>query len=136
MSRFWAAPRIGHLNYLKRIYGYLKKFASAAVHVRLLKPDLGLGELPNQNFYWCHSVYGNVIPKNALKPLGKVGTTIAYTDANIYHDILTGRSVTGVLHLCNQTLIDWYSKRQATVETATLGLSSQQHELLWIKSLT
>jgi hypothetical protein len=25
----------------------------------------------------------------------------------------------GVLHLLNQTLIDWYSKRQATVETAT-----------------
>jgi hypothetical protein len=33
----------------------------------------------------------------------------------------TGRAVTGVLHLCNQTLFDWYSKRQATVETATFG---------------
>jgi hypothetical protein len=29
--------------------------------------------------------------------------------------------VTGILHLYNQTLIDWYSKRQATVETATFG---------------
>ena len=35
--------------------------------------------------------------------------------------MLTGRSVTGFLHLCNQTIIDWYSKRQATVETATFG---------------
>jgi hypothetical protein len=35
--------------------------------------------------------------------------------------MLTGRSVTGILHLCNQTLIDWYSKRQATDETATFG---------------
>jgi hypothetical protein len=35
--------------------------------------------------------------------------------------MLTGRSVTGILHLCNQTLVDWYSKRQATVETATFG---------------
>jgi hypothetical protein len=35
--------------------------------------------------------------------------------------MLTGRSVTGILHLCNQTLIDWYSKRQGTVETATFG---------------
>jgi hypothetical protein len=26
-----------------------------------------------------------------------------------------------ILHLSNQTLIDYYSKRQATVETATLG---------------
>jgi hypothetical protein len=39
----------------------------------------------------------------------------------LYHDILTGLPVTGVLHVCNQTLIDWYLKRQATVETATFG---------------
>jgi hypothetical protein len=90
--------------------------------VRLLEPDFG--ELPEQNFDWCHSVYGNVeelLPKDAPKPLGKAVTTITYTDANLYHDMLTGRSVTGILHLCNQTLIDWYSKRQATVETATFG---------------
>jgi hypothetical protein len=48
MSRFHAALRIGHLNCLKRMYGYLKKFASAAIRVRLLEPDLG--ELPAQNF--------------------------------------------------------------------------------------
>jgi hypothetical protein len=33
--------------------------------------------------------------------------------------MLTGRSLTGILQLCNQTVIDWYSKRQAKVETAT-----------------
>jgi hypothetical protein len=31
VSCFRAAPRIGHLNNLKRIYCYLKKFASAAI---------------------------------------------------------------------------------------------------------
>jgi hypothetical protein len=31
MSHFRAAPRIGHLNRLKRMHGYLKKFASAAI---------------------------------------------------------------------------------------------------------
>jgi hypothetical protein len=35
--------------------------------------------------------------------------------------VLTGRSVTGILHLINGTPIDWYSKKQATVETATYG---------------
>jgi hypothetical protein len=122
MSRFRAAPRIGYWNRLKRMYWYLKKFASAAIHVRLLEPDLG--ELSEQNFDWCHSISGNVeelLPKDAPNPLGNAGTTITYTDANLYHDMLTGRSVTGILHLCNQTLIDWYNKRQATVETATFG---------------
>jgi hypothetical protein len=33
----------------------------------------------------------------------------------------TGRALTAVLHLINQTPFDWYCKKQATVETATFG---------------
>ena len=39
----------------------------------------------------------------------------------MFHDSLTGRSVTACLHFINATPIDWYSKKQATVETATYG---------------
>ena len=39
----------------------------------------------------------------------------------MYHDLLTGRSVTGILHLINKTPYEWYSKKQGTVETATYG---------------
>ena len=42
-------------------------------------------------------------------------------DANLNHCLATGRSVTGSLHFVNHTPIDSYSKRQATVETATYG---------------
>ena len=52
---------------------------------------------------------------------GKQVNTTIYEDANLYHDYLTGRSVTGVLHLVNQTPVEWYCKRQATVEMATYG---------------
>jgi len=54
-------------------------------------------------------------------PLGRFLTLTHYVDANLYHDLITGRSVTGILHLANKTPIDWYSKKQATVETATYG---------------
>jgi hypothetical protein len=37
------------------------------------------------------------------------------------HDVITGKSVTGILYLVNKTPIEWYSKKQATVETATYG---------------
>jgi hypothetical protein len=37
------------------------------------------------------------------------------------HNIAAGRSFTGILHLVNKTPIEWYSKKQATVETATYG---------------
>jgi Reverse transcriptase (RNA-dependent DNA polymerase) len=122
MSRFRAAPRKGHLERLKRIYGYLRKFDSAAIRVRTAKPDFT--GLPEQDFDWCNTVYGKVeelTPKDLPEPLGKSVVTVTYKDANLYHDLLTGRSVTGILHFCNQTLVDWYSKRQATVESATFG---------------
>ena len=44
-----------------------------------------------------------------------------YKDANLYHDLTTGKAVTGVIHLLNQTPIDWFTKKQSTVETATYG---------------
>ena len=42
-------------------------------------------------------------------------------DANLNHCLATGKSLTGCLHFVNKTLIDWYSKKQATVEAATYG---------------
>ena len=59
------------------------------------------------------------LPNDAPEPLGNHVTTTHYVDANLFHDILTGRSVTGILHLINKTPIDWFSKKHATVETAT-----------------
>jgi hypothetical protein len=53
-------------------------------------------------------VYGKVdelLPPIAPKPLGKATTTVHYTDENLQHDLLTGRAVTGKLHLLNQTPI-------------------------------
>jgi len=45
--------------------------------------------------------------------------TASFKDANLYHDLATGRAVTGVLHFLSQTPIDWYTKKQETVVTAT-----------------
>jgi hypothetical protein len=55
------------------------------------------------------------------EPKGKYIILSHYFDANLYHDMDTGRSVTAILHFLNQTPMDWYSKKQATVETATFG---------------
>jgi hypothetical protein len=34
-------------------------------------------------------------------------------DANLMHDVATGRSITGILHLVSKTPIDMYSRKQA-----------------------
>jgi len=81
-------------------------------------------DLPIPEYSWARSVYGDVHeqrPSDAPKPKGKVGRSTTYKDANLYHDLMTGRAVTGVLHFLNGTPIDWYSKKQPTVETATYG---------------
>ena len=53
--------------------------------------------------------------------LGKPVVTLHYFDANLLHCLMTGKAVTGCLHLVNQTPMDWFSKKQATVESATYG---------------
>ena len=122
LSRFRAAPRQGHLDQLKRVYGYVQKFSSAYIRVRTEMPDYS--NIEHMKYDWAYTVYGDVkeaIPSDVPKPLGKPVMTTTYVDANLYHDLTTGRAATGILHLINGTPIDWFSKRQATVETATYG---------------
>jgi hypothetical protein len=61
------------------------------------------------------------IPTDAPKPLGKYVLLTHYLDANLYHDMLTGRSVSGILLFLNPTPLDWFSKKQGSVKTATYG---------------
>ena len=122
MSGFRASPRKGHLDRLKRIYGYLSKMRHSTIRIRTHVPDYSY--VPDCEYDWEYSVYGNVkeiIPDDIPEPLGHGVTLTTYVDANLYHDMITGRSVTGILHLINGTPFEWYSKKQSTVETATYG---------------
>ena len=122
MSSFRVEPREGRLERLKREYGCLLRFKCGTIRIRPEEPDMS--DLPERTYDWEESVYGKVsevLPADAPEPLGKFAVAISYHDANLYHNVLTGRSVTGVLHLVNKTPIDWYSKKQAAVETAAYG---------------
>ena len=73
---------------------------------------------------WMETVHGEGkedIDPRAPPPLGKMVRATSFCDANLMHDVVTGRSATGILEFLNQTPIDWFSKRQAQVETATYG---------------
>ena len=80
MSRFRLSSKVGHIERMKRILGYLSRTKHYALRFRTDEPN------------YMH------LP-----------------------DLITGRSVTAVLHFFNLTPGDWYSKRQATVENATYG---------------
>ncbi len=122
MSRFRAAPRCGHLERVKRIIGYLSKMRHGKIRVLTEEPDFSA--FPDKHYDWTYTCYHGAkeeIPKDLPKPRGKRVVTSHCKDSNLYHCLVSGKSVTGILHFLNKTPIDWYSKLQATVETATFG---------------
>jgi hypothetical protein len=122
LSRFRTAPRIGHLQRLERIAGFLRKYPDGAIRFRTDIPDYS--DLDHIEYDWEYSVYGDSqeeLPTNMPPPRGKPVQTTTFEDANLLHDLTTGRSCTGILHLVNQTPVAWFSKLQKTVETATYG---------------
>ena len=52
------------------------------------------------------------------KAYGPIVIMTTYVDANLCHDFVTGKSVTGIIHLLNQTIVEYFSKKQPLVKTA------------------
>lgn len=48
MSRFRVAPQKGHLECLKRVYGYLLRFREVTIRILTEEPDFS--EIPEQKF--------------------------------------------------------------------------------------
>jgi len=122
LSRYRAMPRQGHLDRVKRIHGYLSKMRHATIKIRTDAPDYS--NIPVKLHDWECSCYADAkeeIPLDAPTPKGKPVTMTLFFDANLHHDRISGKSVTGILHQLNKTPIDWHSKSQSTVETATFG---------------
>ena len=95
MSRFRAAPRQGHMDRLKRIDSYAIRTKDYAIRFRTDQPDYSF--LPDQEFDWTYSVYGNVqqiLPGDMPKPLGEAVFTTTTMDANLNHSLATGKSLT------------------------------------------
>ena len=122
MSRFRSAQRKGDLERLQRVYGYVLKTKHYSTRYRTEEPDYTY--LPDMKHDSSYTVYGSIqeiITHDCPKPLGKSVTTTTTLDTNLLHCMATSASLTACLHFCNQTPTDWYSKKQATVETATYG---------------
>jgi hypothetical protein len=75
----------------------------------------------------CHMIFdmnGDVqeaIPHNMPEPLGKDLDVCMFCDSDHAGEKRTRRSRTGFLIFCNMALIDWISKKQATIETSVFG---------------
>jgi hypothetical protein len=61
------------------------------------------------------------LPPMMPEPLGKSVQTICFVDADHAGDRISCRSRTGYRMFVNRALVDWYSKKQNTVETSVFG---------------
>ena len=100
MSSYRVEPREVRVERFKRIYGYLMKHKCASIRILTQEPDVF--HMPKKVCDWEEPARGKVsevLPTDSPEPLRKYVVTMSYHDANFHHNVTTGRSVTGVLHL-------------------------------------
>ena len=99
---------------------YLRQYKDAAVRVRVGAPNYD--KIEDVEYDWLYMTYGQVregIPEALPKKLGKEVVLTSYVDANLYHHLVTGRSVMGILHFVIGTPINWYSYLGIPVRRST-----------------
>ena len=121
MSSYLASPRIGHLQQIYHMFGYLKlkpKRKLGFDHSEPLISEKMFKEYDWQDFYKDAK---EAIPDGAPQPRGHSVTTHCFVDADHASNKVTRRSQTGVLIFINRAPIVFFSKKQATVEVSTFG---------------
>ena len=122
LSCHMALPRKGHLEAVYSIFAYLAKHENS----RIVFDDRPI-ECREEDFKtvdWS-SQYAEVpmeeLPPNMPEPRGRSLRHTIFVDADHAGNVVTRRSQTGFVQFLNGAPIDWYSKRQNTVEGSTFG---------------
>ena len=108
LYRFTACPRKGHRDHALIIFGYLKKYKNRRIVIDS-RDTIRVGGKDALNLDSA-IFFEEVYPDSAEEIDGKVPETkvddleiTAFVDSDHTHDILTRRSVTGLLILLRQT---------------------------------
>ena len=125
LSTHLAMPRIGHLNQVYRMFGYLKLYPKRKLAFDAQHPMIS--ERMFRKHEWCdfYRDAKEAIPHDMPNPRGNSMSTHCFVDASHGSDRATRRSQTGILIFCNRAPILWHSKRQNTVEASTFGSEFQ-----------
>jgi hypothetical protein len=121
MSSHTALPRIGHLEQLMHIFGYLKEHPKRKIALDPDHPKVDEGRFEKYDWHDFYRDAKEAIPGDMPTPRGNAMSTHCFVDANNAGNVVTRRSQTGILIFCNRAPIIWYSKRQNTVEASTFG---------------
>jgi hypothetical protein len=123
LSRYSMAPRSGHMKAMHRVFGYLRNKPKGQllidVGVPQVRETIGTTVMLDWTEFYPDAVEN--IPRDRPEPNEKLCTITCYVDADHARDMVTRKSVSGILLLLNSTPVSWQSKRQKMVETTTYG---------------
>ena len=119
LAAFLAGPREGHVHAMLHVFAYINTHDRSRL---VLDPDYIMhGEEPMADWSGFYPDAKEDIPPDAPEPLGKAVQMTAFVDSDHAGDLVTRRSRTGILIFLNRAPINWYSKKQTSVETSTFG---------------
>ena len=107
-----------------RVFGYLKRYNKGKIMIDPNYPNHDQFESNTfENWKEFYPEAQEMLPDEQSKPdyLGPPIRITVYKDSDHAHDLVTRRSVTGILLLVNNTPVKWITKCQKTIETSTYG---------------
>jgi len=119
LSSHLAYPREGHLEAALHVMDYLKQKHNSRLIFDPTYPNIDMSSFPTYD--WTEFYVQEAIPHVMPKPLGKDLDVRMFCDSDHAGEKRTRHSCTGFVIFCNVALIDWISKKQATIETSVFG---------------
>ena len=109
----------------RRVLGYLKKFPKKGIVMDPSPPITNEDpRSPTKQFedfgYQYQDFREEIDPKFPAQIIPELDITI-FCDADHAHDLVTGRSVTGIIVFIGSSPVYWKSTRQTSVQTSTFG---------------
>jgi Reverse transcriptase (RNA-dependent DNA polymerase) len=121
LSAYNAAPRRGHLEALLQVFSYMKRHPKTSIVFDHRIPDVDRSGFCEYDWTEFYGDIKESIPPNVPEPLGKAVHISCFVDADHAGNVVTRRSHSGILIVLNKSPIQWFSKRQNTVESSTFG---------------
>ena len=122
MASQMAMPKEGHLDAVLHIFGCLRrKYNSRMAFDPTLLPFVDESAFKECNWKEFYGDVSEAIPTNAPEPRGTGVSLRMFVDSDHAGEKKTRRSQTGFFVFINGALIQWISKKQATIETSVFG---------------
>jgi hypothetical protein len=103
LSRYLCAPRIGHLEAMTKLFGYLMATSTGKIAIDIDDPPIREKVFYTGDATWTE-FYQDAeedIPHDLPQSYGNVAKLTTYVDADHARDKLSRRSVTGIIMLLN-----------------------------------